>query len=64
MIKLNKNPTLQELDEALRNIANGDAGDIENTQINAIKAMISLRLAQKRLSARDKGGIPPEFESI
>ena len=49
MIELPENPSLDDLDKVLRNIATGIYSEIENSQINAIKAMISLRLARQRL---------------
>ena len=44
---LNDNPTLDELRKELVKVANGEA--VENSQINAIKALISLRLNEERL---------------
>ena len=49
MIVLPENPSLDDLDKVLRGIATGLYSEIENSQINAIKAMISLRLARQRL---------------
>lgn len=45
---LNDNPSLDELRAALVKVANGE--EIENSQVNAIKALISLKLNEKRLS--------------
>ena len=65
MIDLPENPTLDDLDGVLRNVAIGVYPDIENTQINAIKAMISLRLARKRLdNQREKAAILDGFETV
>lgn len=44
---LNDNPTLDELRKELVKVANGEA--VENSQINAIKALISLKLNEERL---------------
>ena len=44
---LNDNPTLDELRKELVKVANGEP--VENSQINAIKALISLRLNEERL---------------
>ena len=44
---LNDNPTLDELRKELVKVANGEP--MENSQINAIKALISLRLNEERL---------------
>ena len=44
---LNDNPTLDELRKELVKVANGE--EVENSQINAIKALISLRLNEERL---------------
>lgn len=49
---LNDNPTLDELRKELVKVANGEA--VENSQINAIKALISLKLAEKRLTYAEK----------
>lgn len=49
---LNDNPSLDELRAALVKIANGE--EVDNTQINAIKALISLKLAEKRLIYAEK----------
>lgn len=49
---LNDNPSLDELRTALVKIANGE--EVDNTQINAIKALISLKLAEKRLTYAEK----------
>ena len=44
---LNDNPTLDELRKELVKVANGEP--MENSQINAIKALISLKLNEERL---------------
>lgn len=49
---LNDNPSIDELRAALVKIANGE--EVDNTQINAIKALISLKLAEKRLIYAEK----------
>lgn len=49
---LNDNPSLDELRTALVKVANGE--EVDNTQINAIKALISLKLAEKRLIYAEK----------
>ena len=49
---LNDNPSLDELRTALVKVANGEA--VDNSQINAIKALISLKLAEKRLIYAEK----------
>lgn len=49
---LNDNPSIDELRTALVKIANGE--EVDNTQINAIKALISLKLAEKRLIYAEK----------
>ena len=49
---LNDNPSLDELRTALVKVANGE--EVDNTQINAIKALISLKLAEKRLTYAEK----------
>lgn len=49
---LNDNPSLDELRAALVKIANGE--EVDNSQINAIKALISLKLAEKRLTYAEK----------
>lgn len=49
---LNDNPSLDELRAALVKIANGE--EVDNSQINAIKALISLKLAEKRLIYAEK----------
>lgn len=49
---LNDNPSLDELRIALVKIANGE--EVDNTQINAIKALINLKLAEKRLIYAEK----------
>mgnify|MGYP007022406346 CR=1 FL=1 len=45
---LNDNPSIDELRAALVKVANGE--EVDNSQINAIKALISLKLNEKRLS--------------
>lgn len=49
---LNDNPSLDELRTALVKVANGE--EVDNSQINAIKALISLKLAEKRLVYAEK----------
>lgn len=49
---LNDNPSLDELRTALVKVANGE--EVDNSQINAIKALISLKLAEKRLIYAEK----------
>lgn len=49
---LNDNPSLDELRTALVKVANGE--EVDNSQINAIKALISLKLAEKRLTYAEK----------
>ena len=49
---LNDNPSLDELRAALVKVANGE--EVDNSQINAIKALISLKLAEKRLIYAEK----------
>ena len=49
---LNENPSLDELRTALVKVANGE--EVDNSQINAIKALISLKLAEKRLIYAEK----------
>ena len=49
---LNDNPSIDELRAALVKVANGE--EVDNTQINAIKALISLKLAEKRLIYAEK----------
>lgn len=49
---LNDNPSIDELRTALVKVANGE--EVDNTQINAIKALISLKLAEKRLIYAEK----------
>ena len=49
---LNDNPSIDELRTALVNVANGE--EVDNSQINAIKALISLKLAEKRLIYAEK----------
>ena len=49
---LNDNPSIDELRAALVKIANGE--EVDNSQINAIKALISLKLAEKRLIYAEK----------
>lgn len=49
---LNDNPSLDELRSALVKVANGE--EVDNSQINAIKALISLKLAEKRLVYAEK----------
>ena len=49
---LNDNPSLDELRAALVKVANGE--EVDNSQINAIKALISLKLAEKRLTYAEK----------
>ena len=44
---LKENPSLEELRSALVAVANGV--EMENTQLNAIKALISLKLNEERL---------------
>ena len=44
---LNDNPSLEELRTALVSVANG--AEMETSQINAIKALISLKLNEERL---------------
>ena len=49
---LNDKPSLDELRTALVKVANGE--EVDNSQINAIKALISLKLAEKRLIYAEK----------
>lgn len=49
---LNDKPSLDELRTALVKVANGE--EVNNSQINAIKALISLKLAEKRLIYAEK----------
>ena len=49
---LNDNPSIDELRTALVKVANGE--EVDNSQINAIKALISLKLAEKRLIYAEK----------
>ena len=49
---LNDNPSIDELRAALVKVANGE--EVDNSQINAIKALISLKLAEKRLIYAEK----------
>lgn len=49
---LNNNPSIDELRAALVKVANGE--EVDNSQINAIKALISLKLAEKRLVYAEK----------
>ena len=49
---LNDNPSIDELRAALVEVANGK--EVDNSQINAIKALISLKLAEKRLIYAEK----------
>ena len=49
---LNDNPSLDELRAALVRVANGE--EVDNSQVNAIKALISLKLAEKRLIYAEK----------
>ena len=49
---LNDNPSPDELRAALVKVANGE--EVDNSQINAIKALISLKLAEKRLIYAEK----------
>ena len=49
---LNNNPSIDELRAALVEVANGK--EVDNSQINAIKALISLKLAEKRLIYAEK----------
>ena len=49
---LNDNPSIDELRTALVKVANGE--EVDNSQINAIKALISLKLAEKRLTYAEK----------
>lgn len=51
MINISNEATLDELQEALVVIGNGN-DDVSNTQLNAIKALISLRLNEKRYNER------------
>lgn len=44
---LNDNPSLEELRTALVAVANG--AEVETSQINAIKSLISLKLNEERL---------------
>lgn len=53
MVNLSDKPSLDELEKALVNIARNPS-DIENSQINAIKSLISLKLAEKRLTYAEK----------
>ena len=45
-------PSIDELRTALVKVANGE--EVDNSQINAIKALISLKLAEKRLIYAEK----------
>lgn len=49
---LNENPSLDELRQELIKVYH--TGDIDNTQLNALKALISLKLAEKRLIYAEK----------
>ena len=49
---LNDNPSIDELRQEL--IKAYHTGDIDNTQLNALKALISLKLAEKRLIYAEK----------
>lgn len=49
---LNDNPSIDELRAALVKVANGE--EVDNSQINAIKSLISLKLAEKRLIYAEK----------
>lgn len=49
---LNENPSLDELRQELIKVYH--TGDIDNTQLNALKALISLKLAEKRLVYAEK----------
>lgn len=49
---LNENPSLDELRQELIKVYH--TGDIDNTQLNALKALISLKLAEKRLTYAEK----------
>ena len=65
MIKLPEKPTLDDLDNVLKDIAEYKYPDIENSQINAIKAMISLRLNRERLNKRQTAAIhTDDFEQV
>ena len=49
---LSNNPSIDELRAALVEVANGK--EVDNSQINAIKALISVKLAEKRLIYAEK----------
>lgn len=49
MIEISPNATLDELKQALVLVSNG-VGEVNNIQLNAIKALISLRLSERRIN--------------
>ena len=64
MVNLSDKPSLDELEKVLVDIARNPS-DIETQQINAIKALISLKLALRRLDRYEKQVIKTdEFETI